>query len=31
MHKKTTALLGEEIGPCETHGMMQQKVRTTMK
>jgi hypothetical protein len=25
MHKKATAILGEEIGPCGTHGVKQQK------
>jgi hypothetical protein len=31
MHKKATAILGKEIGPCGTHGVMQQKARTTVK
>jgi hypothetical protein len=31
MHKKATAILSEEIGPCGTQGVMQQKARTAMK
>jgi hypothetical protein len=31
MHRKATAILGKEIDPCGTQGVMQQKAGTTMK